>query len=436
MFGGISNGMDDAPLRRGMQQIRISGKTLLAVAMLALLGASIAGAGVSHARERLTRAAGAVQPNVQTDVQVIAVFGRPGCPYCARAKVFLDALEARRPDVQVIHYNVLADPAALARLRQIAAEAGHERLAVPAILVGGEPGNLIIGFDQSETTGQQIEALLAPGTAPEATTRVPAEVRAGMTDGPPAPPGEVVVPLFGRVSASELGLPLFTVVIGLVDGFNPCAMWVLLFLLSLLVNLHSRARMALIGGTFVVVSGAVYYAFMAAWLSFFLLVGLSRGVQVVLGLVALAVGAIHIKDFFAFQKGISLSIPDAAKRGIYGRVRRIIHAENLGGALVMVVVLAAMVNMVELLCTAGLPAIYTQVLASHDLPAWKNYLYLFLYIVIYMLDDALMLAIAVVTLGRRKLQERGGRWLKLLSGIVMAILGILLIARPEWLSWG
>ena len=402
--------------------------------MLALLVASMATAGASEARPDQARVAG--------DAQVIEVFSRPGCPYCVRAEAFLDALEARRPDVDVVYHNVLADPAALARLRQIAADAGHERVAVPAILVGGE---LIIGFDQPETTGAQIEALLerARGPAPEAggaggaggagAPEAPEAPEA--IEQPRAPPEEVVVPLFGRVSASELGLPLFTVVIGLVDGFNPCAMWVLLFLLSLLVNLKSRARMALIGGTFVLVSGAVYYAFMAAWLSFFLLVGISRGVQVVLGLVALGVGAIHIKDFFAFQRGISLSIPASAKPGIYARVRRIIQAENLGGALVTVVVLAAMVNMVELLCTAGLPAIYTQVLASHALPAWKDYLYLLLYIIIYMLDDALMLTIAVVTLGRRKLQERGGRWLKLLSGVVMAILGLLLVARPEWLTW-
>jgi glutaredoxin len=350
---------------------------------------------------------------------VIEVFSRPGCPHCARAHAFLDELVTRRPEVTVVTHDVIADPAALQRLERLAAEHGIEQLGVPAFHVHGR---LFVGFDTAESTGRELEEWLDRGAAPDPGSRAP-------------PPREVSLPVLGPVSAGELGLPLFTIALGLVDGFNPCAMWVLLFLLSLLVNLRSRARMLLIGGTFVVVSGAVYYAFMAAWLNVFLLVGFTRGVQIALGLVAVGVGAIHIKDFFALHKGISLSIPDAAKPGIYARVRRIIQAENLAAAVLMAVALAAMVNMVELLCTAGLPAVYTQVLASHGLPAWQYYLYLGLYNLAYMLDDSVMLIIAVATLGRRKLQERGGRWLKLLSGAVMAALGIVLLFAPSWLSW-
>src|SRR5690606_12148753 len=120
-----------------------------------------------------------------------------------------------------------------------------------------------------------------------------------------------------EVRAGELGLPLFTLLIGLVDGFNPCAMWVLLFLLSLLANLRDRRRMALIGGTFVIISGAAYYAFMAAWLNVFLLIGLSRAVQVVLGVVALGIGVLNVKDFVRPRRGPSLHIPESAKPGIY-----------------------------------------------------------------------------------------------------------------------
>jgi hypothetical protein len=111
-------------------------------------------------------------------------------------------------------------------------------------------------------------------------------------------------------------LPLFTLALGLLDGFNPCAMWVLLFLLSLLVRLRDRKRMALIAGTFVLVSGAVYYAFMAAWLNVFLAVGLSKVVRVLLGTTAVLIGLINVKDFVAWGRGPSLSIPDAAKPGL------------------------------------------------------------------------------------------------------------------------
>jgi hypothetical protein len=191
--------------------------------------------------------------------------------------------------------------------------------------------------------------------------------------------------------------------------------------------------MVLIGGTFVAVSGVVYFAFMAAWLNLFLLVGLSWATQVGLGGVAVLVGALNIKDFFAFGRGVSLSIPAVAKPGVYARVRRILQAEHLPGALAGVMVLAVLVNTIELLCTAGLPAVYTRILTLRHLPWWAYYGYLGLYNIAYMLDDGVMLTLAVVTLGRRKLQEKQGRWLKLLSGIVMLGLGVALLAQPAWL---
>jgi glutaredoxin len=341
----------------------------------------------------------------------VELFGRADCPHCERAQVWAAELDRRRPDVEIVYRDVGADRAALERLTRLAGEAGVELLAVPALYARGR---LFVGFDAPGTTGRDLEVWLDQGAE---------EAR------------RVHLPIFGEVVPESLGLPLFTIVLGLIDGFNPCAMWVLLFLLSLLVNLHSRARMAAIGGTFVVVSGVAYYVFMAAWLNVFLWAGYSRGLQIGLGLVALGIGSVHVKDFFALHRGFSLSIPESAKPGLYARVRRIIHAENLAGAMGMVIALAVVVNLIELLCTAGLPAIYTQVLASQGLPVWQYYLYLALYIVAYMIDDALMLVIAVITLSRRKLQERTGRWLKLVSGVVMAILGLLLIAAPGALSW-
>ncbi len=245
-------------------------------------------------------------------------------------------------------------------------------------------------------------------------------------------PGE---PLFGHVSVRDLGLPAFTVVLGLLDGFNPCAMWVLLFVLSLLVNLRDRVKMAMIGGTFVLVSGIVYFAFMAAWLNLFLLVGVARTTQVLLGLIAGVMGLLNVKDFIATGRGPSLAIPASARPAIYARVRAVVMAEHPGAALGGVIVLAVLVNVVALLCTAGFPAVYTRILTLRELPLWKYYGYLALYNVAYVLDDGLMLALAVVTLSRRKLQARAGRWLKLVSGGVMLGLGAVLIGRPAWLAW-
>jgi hypothetical protein len=336
----------------------------------------------------------------------VEYFRRDGCPRCASARAFLTRLEHERSDLRVVVRDVARDPAALARLRALAAERGIEPLGVPAFFVRGE---LVVGFASDDTTGARLRTLLG--------------VASGVS-----PPEAVVLPLVGPLGPDRFGLPAFTLVLGLLDGFNPCATWVLLFVLSLLLNLHDRRRMLLIGGTFVLVSGLAYYAFMAAWLNVFLLVGVSSAVQLALGAVAVGVGALNMKDFFAFARGPSLAIPEAAKPRLYAQMRRVLQAENLPGALAAAAVLAVLVNVVELLCTAGLPAVYTHVLTLRQLPAWQYYAYLALYDAAYMLDDVALLGVAVITLRRLKLQERGGRWLKLLSGTVMLLLGLALLA--------
>ncbi|MCA1790067.1 MAG: hypothetical protein LC667_09485, partial [Thioalkalivibrio sp.] len=347
----------------------------------------------------------------------IVMWGHPECRHCQAAHSYLDELRARRPDLAVVEHDVSVDVGARNDLRVTTRKAGFEVVGLPSFLVRGR---LIVGFDSAEITGPAIEALLLSDERQAADRR--AQSPDSLDESRPRD-SEIEVPWLGKVSTGRLGLPLFTVVIGLIDGFNPCAMWVLMFLLALLVNVKGRGRMLAIAGTFVLVSGLAYFAFMAAWLNVFQLVGLSRAVQIALGCIALVVGAVNIKDFFAFGKGISFSIPESAKPGIYARVRAIVRAENLPAALFGATILALLVNVIELLCTAGLPALYTQVLVQQAVSPRAHYAYLALYNLAYMFDDSIMVGIAVVTLGQRKLQERAGRWLKLLSGVTIVILG-------------
>ncbi|MBI3808357.1 MAG: NrdH-redoxin [Nitrospirae bacterium] len=345
----------------------------------------------------------------------IEVFVRAGCPHCEAAKAFLNELQRERPTVRIAIYDVAEDSTARQRLATLAAERGIANIGVPTFLIGAE---LIVGFLSAETTGIEIRARL--------------DQRAQGAE-PPAAIENIQTKWFGELRVRDLGLPLFTVVIGLLDGFNPCSMWVLLFMLSLLAGLANRPKMLLIAGTFVAVEGIAYFAFMAAWLNVFLLIGLSRITELILGGIAGLAGAINIKDFLAFQRGISLSIPDAAKPGLYARMRRIIQAENIIATLLGTVMLALLVQAVELLCTAGLPALYTRILTMQQLDQWAYYGYLALYNMAYMLDDVLVLAIGVLTMSHYRLQEREGRWLKLISGLVMAGLGAVLLLHPKWL---
>jgi len=325
-----------------------------------------------------------------TRAPTIEVYTRPGCTHCARAAAYLRELQARRPELRIVAFDITAELEARKHLHELADRHG-QMMAVPAFVVGDR---MTVGFDDAHTTGVMLERWL--------------DDQQGELE-------VIELPVFGQVRVREIGLPLFALALGLVDGFNPCAMWVLLFLLSLLVNLRSL--------------------FMSAWLGMFLVVGVSRWLPALLGVVAIAVGSIHVKDCLWPHHGPSLSIPEKAKPKIYARVRRIVYADNLPGALTAAVALAVMVNLIELLCTAGLPALFTQILSAHGLSWWEHQAYLALYIVAYMFDDAVMVAIAVITLSRRKVQERAGRALKLVSGGVMFVLGMILLLRPEWLTF-
>jgi hypothetical protein len=411
----------------------------------------------------------------------IRAFVRPGCMHCRDAKQFLAGLQRRWPAVRVELLDIVADPMAQQKLTDVTNKYQAQVSALPAIELCNR---FVVGYDSDATTGAHIENILRQASVPsslraqseprpersarrddrragergrlrvdfvslgrqqpEASAHSEADVpplppvaeedTTAATAPPPPPIEGIEIPGWGILSVGDLGLPAFTFVIGLVDGFNPCAMWVLVFLLSILVNVRNRAKIIAIAGTFVVVSGLAYFTFMAAWLNVFLLIGYMRPLQIALGMLAVVIGVVNVKDFVAFKQGVTLSIPESAKEGIYARVRAIVAARYLGAAVAMAVVLAISVNIVELLCTAGLPALYTQILTVQQLPAWQNYAYLLLYNLAYMLDDALMLGVFVATLSHRKMQEREGRWLKLASGVVILALGVVMLFRPQWLE--
>jgi hypothetical protein len=235
-----------------------------------------------------------------------------------------------------------------------------------------------------------------------------------------------------KITKSQIHLAgIFTLVMGFLDGFNPCSFWVLILMISMLAPMKNRLRMLAIAGTFVAVEGIAYFVFMAAWMNLFLLIGMSRNSELLIAGIAILAGAINLKDFWAFGSGISLSIPASAKPGIYARIRAILQAENLLGAMIAAIVLAVLVQIIELMCTSGFPALYTRILTLRKLDTLSYYSYLLLYNVAYMFDDVIILLIGIITLSQRRLQENEGRWLKLISGLVMVVLGFYLLFADQ-----
>ena len=373
----------------------------------------------------------AAEPAVNAaDAHRIEAFVREGCPHCAKAEEFLARLGQERPDLTIVVRDVQKEPAALDRLKDLAGQTGTATVRVPAIYAHGQ---LIIGFSPQANTGALVRGALdgdrAAAKSGEAGT-CEAEESLACPKGPDSAAEEAFsVTLFGyTLTLEDVGLPAFTLAMGLLDGFNPCSMWVLLLMISLLAPLNDRKRMIAIAGTFVLVEGVAYFLFMAAWLNLFLLIGISRASQLVVAAIAIVAGLINLKDFVAFGRGISLSIPASAKPGIYNRMRALLHAPTIAAAVIGSAVLAVLVQIVEFMCTSGFPALFTRILTLKELPTASYYGYMLLYNAAYMLDDIIVLSIGVVLLSRHRLQEKEGRVLKLISGLVMVGLGAYLIA--------
>jgi hypothetical protein len=244
----------------------------------------------------------------------------------------------------------------------------------------------------------------------------------------------ITIPLLGTLSLNDYSLPVYTIILAGLDAFNPCAFFVLLFLLSLLVHAKSRKRMFIVGGVFVLFSGLMYFLFMAAWLNVFLMMGKINVITIAAGLLAVAIAMINIKDYFWFKQGVSLSIPESARPTLYQRTRKLVTAGSMPAMITATMGLAAFANLYEFLCTAGFPMVFTRILTMEELPTVTYYLYLALYNIIYVVPLLIIVVVFSMTFGVKKLQEEQGRQLKLLSGMMMLLLGLVLVFVPDWLN--
>jgi glutaredoxin len=358
----------------------------------------------------------------------IEVFVREGCPHCEKAETFLHTLQQEQPALSIVILDISKQLDALQRLQLLAKNQGIKTVRIPAFQIRGQ---LLIGYSDETSTGQLIRDVLAQTQTvknnQDSSGSCEAEQVNSCEATTPVKPTFAVNFLGHKLSLEDVGLPLFTLAMGLLDGFNPCSMWVLLLVISLLAPMNNRPRMLAIAGTFVAVEGIAYFMFMAAWLNLFLLIGLSRVSEIAIAVIALVAGLLNLKDFWRFGWGVSLSIPNAAKPAIYERIRNILQAKNMTAAIIGAVILAVLVQIVEFMCTSGFPALYTRILTLKQLDTVSYYGYLLLYNVAYMLDDLIILSIGVITLSQHRLQEKEGRWLKFISGLTMVGLGIYLL---------
>ena len=404
----------------------------------------------------------------QQPVIKLHFFWSKTCPHCREAHPFIDALGERFDWIE-LHDYVISDKGNVDKLMQIGKLTGVEPKSVPYFAICGEA---VVGYNNHDVTGRYILERLIDcyqrqgGQAEIGNTLDDFLVAAPSIDAPlfetcadtsddPNAQGScgmsfdstsqieqkpqvqpVDIPLIGAVHPEQMSLPVLTLVLAGVDAFNPCAFFVLLFLLSIMVNAGSRKRMLLVGGIFVFFSGFIYFIFMSAWLNLFQLLGGGDGGIIITcaGVLALVAAMVNIKDYFYGRGDVSLSMSVENRGSLIKRMGKLSKASSLPTMILGSTILAILANAYELLCTAGFPMIYTSVLSLSDVDTMQRYMYLIAYNVVYVIPLAAIVIVFSMTLGKRKLTEKEGEVLKLMSGIMMLGLGGMLVLNPAALQ--
>lgn len=245
------------------------------------------------------------------------------------------------------------------------------------------------------------------------------------------------IPIIGELNLKNVSLPIVSILIGLIDGFNPCAMWILLFLISTLIGMKDKKRLWTLGLAFLITSSLVYLAFMLSWLSFAKFIGTITWFRMLIAVVALVGAAINLKSYLkTLKEEDGCTVVEAKKRKkIFKKIKEFTSKQSFLLALLGIMLLAALVNILELACSAGLPVVFTQVLSMNNLSTLEYVLYIGLYILFFMLDDIFIFAVAVKSFELTGISTKYSKYSHLIGGILMLIIGILLVLKPEWLMF-
>lgn len=411
-------------------------------------------------------------PAVAQEEELVTIyfFWGNGCPHCADAIPYIRGLLDEFPRLRVQAFEVWYNEENAQILQQVAAGFGFEAKFVPTIFIGekswqgfsdaiaseirstvegymtsGDPNKAADFLEGAIGTDLPVsEEAIAQTETPTATVIATAEPTEALT--PVATPGaeatevpasqkEIDVPLFGKIDLSHQSAFVSTLLIALVDGFNPCSIWVLSMLLSITLHSGSRKKVLIIGLIFLTVTALIYALFISGLFTFFKVVKFMGWIRVVVALVALFFALVNIKDYFWYKEGLSFTIDDKNKPGIYKRIRALMDAgDSFGGLVGGTIVLAAGVSLVEFACTAGFPVLWTNLLNAQNITTLTFILLLILYMLIYQMDELAIFLVAVFSLKASKVEEKHGRILKLIGGVLMFALAIVMLVKPAIMS--
>ncbi|MDY0317391.1 MAG: hypothetical protein RBQ64_02295 [Candidatus Izemoplasmatales bacterium] len=374
------------------------------------------------------------QETVEDQEIIVHYFYSSTCTVCREVTSFLDEYLVDKDYVTLVKYNVLEGGEYEDWFIEVTETFNRENLAYPYIIIGGK--DLQGLYEIKADIDKVINYYLDNPNYSDIVEKIkdnqvilPSDFLTEDFDGGRT----VTLPIIGEIELASFSLLLGAVFIGLIDGFNPCAMWILVFLITMLINLKDRKKMWILGLTFILTSGIVYYVIMMSWLQLVIQVALIKAFQIIIGVLALVFAFISLRHFNKQRKldtGCEVTSIES-KRKLIVRAKKVINNNNLWLAILGIAGIAITVNVIELACSAGLPVIYTSMLAYNDLSQFQSAMYILVYVIFFMFDDLLIFTLAVITFKVTGVSSKYAKYSNLFGGIIMLVLGVILIFFPQ-----
>jgi glutaredoxin/uncharacterized protein (UPF0333 family) len=371
----------------------------------------------------------------------LLLFGRDSCGYCKAQIEWLDTT-----DLPYVYYNVVDDPEAARLFDELTDK--HSLTKVTPITVVGE--RVIVGFNGPDTTGKALRE--AYEAAQSSTIRnieehlesAPVQsglAGAGCTDVSCSAESASFVfdlPIVGIVDLETLSLFSLSALLGLIDGFNPCAMWVLVTFCVLLSQAGSRKKMIFLAGLFMLAEGIMYNLILNVWYQTWDWVALDQIVTPLVGFLALGGGAFFLWRWYKNRNAVLVcDVTDLETQGkIIARFKAIANQPITIVSIISIIAIAFSVNVIEFACSIGIPQAYTKILEMNMLTFIERQFYIMVYTLAYMFDDVIVFGLAIW--GYSRLQSLGGKYANLsllIGGVLMLALGVFLVLDPSALVW-
>lgn len=390
----------------------------------------------------------------------IYLFYGDGCPHCSALEEYLDEEYSTDKDVKVYKYEVWNDSNNQTLWQKVADVTGEEAKGVPYFVIGKE---VLQGYSASDAWESKVDKAIEKAKKTNYNDNVgitlgvvqgkitkdddnsttnydPDKKEADIddyynSDSNSNSEAKLDIPLIGTVSLKDMSIPVIAILIGLVDGFNPCAMWILIFLITMLFDYPSRKKMWILGCTFLFTSAFIYFLFMISFLNVAMFINSITILKLLIAFFALIFGGFNIYRYFK-TKDVGCDVVDKNKRRkIINRIKNILSSKSFAFAIGGIILLAISVNLIELLCSLGLPVMFTEILAYNNITGVKNILYIILYIIFFLIDDLVVFFVAMKTLKITAISNKYSKYSHLIGGLIMIAIGLLMIFKPEWLMF-